>query len=278
MKRARSMAAVCLAATLASATLLAAPVGLPATELGRGSTLVLLHSMGAARASWMPTARKLIGSHRVVMADLPGHGRSPLPDPFSLEAAADVVGQLLAAQKAESTIVVGQGMGGVLALMALAAHPERARGLVLIDAALLSPMMPDQQREQMAQFIDANYDTFLRTTFTRMGRDSAQGVLIHAQAVQVPPSTVKAYFAKMLTMDVTRTLKAAHLPILVVGTERVWPPDKDSLTFVKTMGYAGASGLEVRRMANCGFLVASEQPDSLAALLDGFASKVLARR
>ena len=29
------MAAVCLAATLASATLLAAPVGLPATELGR---------------------------------------------------------------------------------------------------------------------------------------------------------------------------------------------------------------------------------------------------
>ena len=62
------------------------------TDLGRGVTYVIVPSMGNSRMQWMPTARKLIGQNRVVLVDLPGHGDSPMPDPFSLDAAAEMRG------------------------------------------------------------------------------------------------------------------------------------------------------------------------------------------
>ena len=250
-----------------------------AVELGRGPTVVLIHGLGGTRTTWMPTVRKLMGSHRVVLVDLPGHGESPLPDPFSLEAAAEALDGVLAAQKAESTIVVGQGMGGVVGLLAVAAHPERARGLVLIDAALLSPPdIPAQQRGQVLQLLDMSYDFFIRRMFTAMGRDSAQGVTIHAQASQVPSTTMKAYFAQLLNVDATEAVRKAAVPILALGTERVWPASRDSLAFAKQMGYLDAPRLTLRRMRDCGLLVATEQPDSLAALLAGFSARSIATR
>jgi pimeloyl-ACP methyl ester carboxylesterase len=173
---------------------------------------------------------------------------------------------------------VGQGMGGVLALLALAAHPGSARGLVLIDASLKSPTPADSsQRAGLAQMIDQNYASISRSLFTHLGRDSAQGAAIRAQAARLPPATIKAYLLEMMLMDVTPALGAARLPILAIGTERVWTADKDSRAVVKQMGYE-APGIEVRRMAGCGFMVASEKPDSLVALIDAFAAKVRARR
>jgi pimeloyl-ACP methyl ester carboxylesterase len=258
---------------------LADPAPVKTTALGRGPTLVLLHSMGGTRATWTPTVKKLVAGHRVITVDLPGHGESLLPDPFSLEAAAESVDQMLGTLPPDSTIVVGQGMGGVLALMALTAHPERARGLVLIDASLVSPFqVSDQQRETTIAYVDANYDAFLRSTFGQLGRDSVQSMQIHAQAAQVAPATMKAYFAAMLGLDATQTIRSAHPPIVAIGTERIWPADRDSLTFVKQMGYQGATGLTVRRLARCGLLVASEQPDSLAAVIRDFATRHIGRK
>lgn len=276
MKRVRwIVAGSCVMAVAAGA----APAGIHTTEMGRGPTVVIVHSMGGTRATWMPTARRLMAGHRVVMADLPGHGQSPLPDPFSLEAVAADLDRLLAAQKAESTVVVGQGMGGVVALMALAEHPERARGLVLVDVALVSPyQVPDQQRDDFLQFLDQNYDTFLRQTFLQMGRDSAQGVQIHAQAAQVPAATMKAYFRSILALDANQAIRKAKVPILALATERLWTANVDSLALATRQGYEGATTLTMRRVTDCGLLVASEQPDSLSAIIADFAGKVLARK
>src|SRR5262249_655410 len=174
-----SRAALALAAlTLAVALPVAsAPAALKTTEFGSGPTIVLLHGLGQGRLAWMPTARKLLSKYHVVMVDLPGHGDSPLPDPFSLEAAADAVDQIVAGQKAESTVVLGTGVGGLLALMSAAAHPTHQRGVVLIDVALKSPIpIDDQQKKGFFDFMDQNYDQFLHMAYGRMGRDSAQSV------------------------------------------------------------------------------------------------------
>src|SRR6185503_776511 len=130
-----------LAITAALLTLSALPLAaqapaLKTTEFGRGPTVVLVHGLGSGRMQWMPTARKLLAGYHVVMVDLPGHGDSAMPDPFTLNVAAAALDQVLARQKAESTIVVGQGMGGSIAVLAVQAHPEHVRGVIAIDATL----------------------------------------------------------------------------------------------------------------------------------------------
>ena len=271
-KVALALAAVLVVGRIAPAA--GAPVVLKTTEFGSGPTIVLVPGLGLARLSWMPTARKLLSGYHVVMVDLPGHGESMLPDPFSLEAAAEALDQVVAKQPPDSTLLVGEGVGGLLALMSAAAHPAHQRGLVLIDVALKSPVpIEDQQKKMFNDFMEQNYDQFLQMTFGRMGRDSAQSVTIHAMASQVPANTMKAYFRALLDVDGTRTLKDLKTPMLPLFTERLFKDGKDWATVGKLIGWENAAAYSPRRIAGAGVLIASEQPDTLALALSDFAKQ-----
>lgn len=263
---------------LVASTAWAAPTSLQTTALGSGPTVVMIHNLGGSRTAWMPTVRKLSG-YRVVLVDLPGHGSSPMPNPFTIDAGAAAIDQVLATQKGESTVVVAQGLGALMALKALEAHPERARGLVAIEMTLKKQFaISDQQRDFFFDFLDKNYDQFLKNMFLNIGRDSAQSVAIHAQASQVPPATMKAYVREMATYDPRVGAERLKTPLMLVATDRLWGAAKDSASFVTMMGYDALPSFTVRHLENCGFLVASDQPDTLAALISGFSRRVLAAR
>lgn len=274
---------VLLAAALLAAPLAAqAPVALKTTEFGRGPALVFVHGLGGARMEWMPTAKKLLGRYRVVLADLPGHGDSPLPDPFSFEACAAALDQLLAKQKAESTIVIAHGAGGVVLGYELKAHPERMRGVVLIDATLKSPVaIPDQQKKYFLDYLEEspeNLAQFIKMTYSHMGRDSIQGVAIHAQAAQVSPATMKAYLRTLLNVDVASTFEKDPAPKLFVASERGWPAGKSWAEAMKSYGFVDSTAVPVRRIGNSGYLIMSDQPDSLAAVISDFAQQAMAAK
>jgi pimeloyl-ACP methyl ester carboxylesterase len=112
------------AATVAATALAATPVALKTTELGHGPTVVFVPGLGSTRNDCLPTARKLLGRYRVVLVDLPGHGESPMPDPFTFGTAGEALDAVLAKQNPDSTIVVGLQMGGRVVMAA----PPRTRG------------------------------------------------------------------------------------------------------------------------------------------------------
>jgi pimeloyl-ACP methyl ester carboxylesterase len=255
-----------------------APPALNVTELGNGPTVVLVHGLGSGRMQWMPVARKLIATHRVVLVDLPGHGSSPMPEPFTLEAAAEALDRVVAKHRAESTVVVGHRVGGLLALLAASAHPEHQRGLILIETGLKTETpIPDQQQKYFLRYLDEHYDEFLRAAYSRGARDSAQGVALHAQAAQVPPAHMKAYFRTLLNVDATRAFKAHTSSLLFVGTDAVWKAEKDWPTLAKQLGYEAPEAIPTRRMSQGGALVMTEQPDSLAAIIADFTARSLAK-
>ncbi len=281
MRRARlGIAALVLAATV-TAALAEAPAPAPqVTELGSGgASIVFVHGMGATRTDWLPLFKRLKDRFHFVMVELPGFGASPLPDPFSLEAAADQIDAVIATQKPESTIVVGQGLGGLLALRALARHPGHARGLVMLDAALKSPLpIDDQMVQQVVRFMDENYTTFTQMAFSKMGRDSAESAILYAKLAAVEPATVKAYMRHLLRADATGDLKSVGLPIELVFSERSWPKDKTWGAVAKGFGYEDTTVAVPKRIANAGLLVMKEQPDSLAEILSSYATARLAAK
>jgi pimeloyl-ACP methyl ester carboxylesterase len=274
------------AALLAGALLLsvgtpgaAAPLEAPKTlELGKGPTLVIVHDMGGNRMSWMPTVRKLIGRHRVVLVDLPGHGESALPDPFTLEAAAEALDLVLAKQNPDSTVLVGKGVGGMLSLLDLKAHPGRARGVVLIETGLKSSLkIDDQEITYFLRQLDANYDQILKMIYARLGRDSIQGVAIHAMAAQTPPATIKKYLGASLTSDGTPALKALQVPFLFVATDRMLRGGKSQGAALRDLGYEDTTAVQVRRIRDAGYMVMQDQPDTLAAVISEFTARTLAK-
>lgn len=275
-------AAVAAAALLAAPLVAQAPVTLKTTEIGRGPTVVLVPGLGGTRTQWLPTARKLMADHRVVMVDLPGHGDSGLPDPFSLEAAAALLDQVIARHKPESTIVIGHGVGGVLAVLAARQAPEHVRGLAVIDAGLKTPFsaIPDQQRKYFLDYISEqpNYDAFVKQMFRSLGRDSAQGVEIHSRAALVPATSIRAYLRELMYMDYSAAAKQLTTPMLYIGSSRAWPDTTQWAAVSRERGLEGVAHLRSMRVADSGYLIMSDQPDSLAAAIAAFGREVLAAR
>ena len=258
----------------------AAPLVAPKTlELGKGPTIVLVHDLGGNRSVWMPTVRKLLGRYRVVLVDLPGHGESPAPDPFSFEAAAEALDLVLAKQNPDSTVLVGKGVGGMLALLDLKAHPGRVRGLVVIETGLKSTLkVDDQEIKYFLDMLDSDYDRVLKMIFSKAGRDSMQGVAIHAMAAQTPRQTIKSYIGASLTGDATSALKSVQVPFLFVATDRLFKGGKSPGTALLALGYEDTTSVPMRRIANAGYLVMQDQPDTLAAVIADFTTRALAAK
>ncbi len=271
----KGLAVLVLAALVTTAFAQGPKPSLQTTELGTGgASIVFVHGFGGTRLDWLPLAKYLKDRYRLVMVELPGFGTSPLPDPFSLEAAADQVDSVIATQNPGSTIVVGQGLGGFLALRALARHPGHARGLVLIDAALKSPIpVEDQMVQQLVKFMDDNYEGFSRLAFGKLGRDSAESAILFAKMAAVEPATVKAYMRNLLRADANKDLKSLDVPVELLFTGRTWKDDQTWGEIAKRFGYEDTTIAVPHRLVSAGTLVAKDQPDSLAELLSAYAAK-----
>jgi FAD/FMN-containing dehydrogenase/pimeloyl-ACP methyl ester carboxylesterase len=104
---------------------------------GSGAPMLLLHGPGGSAAHWMRVIPALVGAHRVIAPDLPGHGES--------EAAGDAVAWLAALIDATCPappVVVGHALGGAIAARLALARPDRLARLVLVDALGLAPFDP----------------------------------------------------------------------------------------------------------------------------------------
>lgn len=96
-------------------------------------TLVFLHGTRVTRAMWGPQVAALADGYRVVIVDLPGHG--VLADmPFRIPGAVAVVRSVIE-QTGGCAIVIGQSLGGYVAMELAAAHPGHVAGLILCNAA-----------------------------------------------------------------------------------------------------------------------------------------------
>ncbi len=102
-------------------------------EAGEGPPVVLLHGLGATSASFLPTLWDLARDHRVIAPDLPGFGESEKPlRPYHAAFYARWLRDFLDAMGIERALVVGNSMGGRVAIELGLRFPERARRLVLL--------------------------------------------------------------------------------------------------------------------------------------------------
>ena len=100
-----------------------------------GPVILMIHGASAnAREFTSTLAPRLDASHRVLMADRPGHGYSERPDDSDELAtqAAQMAGVLKSLAPDEKAVLVGHSFGGAVALRVALDYPELVKGLVLL--------------------------------------------------------------------------------------------------------------------------------------------------
>src|SRR5438552_1214348 len=103
---------------------------------GTGPTLVLVHGLGGSHVNWMAVAPALARDARVLAVDLAGFGRTPLGERSAdVHANRILLDRFLEGVAAGPAVLVGNSMGGLVAMMEAALAPERVAGLVLVAPA-----------------------------------------------------------------------------------------------------------------------------------------------
>jgi esterase len=113
-----------------------AQASLYVSELGRsGPRLILLHGLFGQGKNWATVARALSSDFRVVLVDLPNHGRSDWTEGFSYPEMAEAVRATVAEPGRDPMYVVGHSMGGKVAMVLSLLHPALVSRLVVSDVA-----------------------------------------------------------------------------------------------------------------------------------------------
>jgi pimeloyl-ACP methyl ester carboxylesterase len=107
-------------------------------QAGSGPPVLLLHGLGASKASFLPTVAALADHHRAIAIDLPGFGDSvkPLRAPYHAPYFARAAVAVLDALGLDRADVVGNSMGGRVAIELGLRHPERVRRMALLAPSL----------------------------------------------------------------------------------------------------------------------------------------------
>jgi esterase len=111
--------------------------GLAVTRYGQqGPVIVFLHGLFGQGRNWTTIGKALSGQARVLLPDLPNHGRSEWTDHISYPEMASAVIQTVGEIWPDQPVtLVGHSMGGKVAMMMALQQPERVERLCVVDIA-----------------------------------------------------------------------------------------------------------------------------------------------
>jgi len=115
--------------------------GLHSVQVGDADAqVVFLHGLFGQGKNWTAIAKALADSYRVLLVDLPNHGRSPWTEHVSYPEVASAVGDLIDARRTENgssapVAVVGHSMGGKVAMALALLRPALVGRLCVVDVS-----------------------------------------------------------------------------------------------------------------------------------------------
>ena len=120
------------------------------TTLGESGPLVAFcHGLFGQGKNWTTIAKTIAEDHRVLLVDMPHHGRSSWSDRFDYVDVADQVAALFSED--DPVRLVGHSMGGKASMVLALRHPALVERLCVVD---VSPV-EYEERNEFAGYIEA---------------------------------------------------------------------------------------------------------------------------
>lgn len=249
---------------------------------GAGPSLLLLHGLASSSYTWSEVFEGFARRHDVVAVDLPGFGASDQPADLTFGMLSRAVLGLMDGVGFERTSLIGNSMGGAVAAVLAAEHPERVERLVLIDSAGFN--LARERRPSLLRLIGAVPGRLLERLPVRRALTRAALRQVFFDESKVTAERIDEYLAPLLRPGAVRSLKsllgsqdveptafAALLyrisaPTLILwGKEDRWIPAADADRFGGAIG--GSRTIILKR---CGHLPQEERPAETLALVQSF--------
>ncbi|KEF31296.1 alpha/beta hydrolase fold protein [Marinobacter nitratireducens] len=190
---------------------------------GSGPVVVFSHGLLMDHTMFAPQVEALRDQYRCITWDERGHGQTAVdePEPFSYYDSADDLAALLTHLGVESAVLVGMSQGGFLSLRCALTHPDRVRGLVMLDSQAgteLEEKIPVYQ-QLISTFMTQGLTPEIGATITQiiLGNDYSGAEYWKEKWAAMFPANIGNNFQTLAARDdLTERLPEISQPTLVV--------------------------------------------------------------
>lgn len=254
-------------------------------ERGTGSKhVLLLHGFAANTYTWKALLEPLAeAGYHVWAIDLLGYGLSDKPEnvPYGLDLFLSQISNFIKAKNISPTHIIGNSMGGGLALGTALAHPEIIKSLILIDAfGYPISLLPLEIGRTLGPVLKPFMGRFLiNAILHQVMHDSNKITEEQIEAYTLPlqmPGGREALYATLQNFNEKQLLKQIseyprlHLPMLIIwGKEDSWFKLHHYERFLKD--FPQAKGVLI---PNCGHIPQEECPQEVIKAIFTFLKSV----
>ncbi|MDB5850478.1 MAG: alpha/beta hydrolase [Rhodoferax sp.] len=256
------------------------------TTLGAGPTILMLHDILGGHRAFAPQVESFAAAgYRAVAWDMPGYGHSVPIDPYTFKGLAQscsvLIESLMQTKGGGGVILLGHGMGGMVALEVAARRPELVRRLILSGTcAVAGPADATDaarhswQRDYVAECLaplEAGLDmpALAQRVVPQVTGPNAlpegAALAVHVMA-QVHPATYRRALDAMVGFDRRSSLPEIHVPTLLIGGEA----DTTTAPAVMRQMAQAIAGSSYVELPGVGHLQHLEAPDDYDGLVLNF--------
>jgi pimeloyl-ACP methyl ester carboxylesterase len=243
-------------------------LGYPAAK----TAVVFVHGWSCDMTSWRAQVPAFERKARVLLVDLPGHGKSdrPVVD-YTMDRFAKAVEAVMRDAGVERALLVGHSMGTPVIRQFWRLFPKKTLGLVSVDGALRTYFKDPAQVEKFAAMFSGPdfakaLDGFLGAAFVPSTPENVKADVRKMTAgatQQVAVSAMRGQFDPTIWKD-----DPIGIPLqVIVAKSANW--SADYFAYVKTLNPSA----EIHEIPDAGHFVMMEKPGEVNALLLAFASK-----
>jgi pimeloyl-ACP methyl ester carboxylesterase len=241
---------------------------------GRGENeMVLIHGLGGNADIWDDCLPYLKGSFQVFTFELAGHGRTqPIADP-TIAKEARRLREFLQENDIVYPTLVGHALGGMIALEYTIDYPADVSRLIVLDSAPMQ-LAGSEQKAAVGRELATNYDEYVFHRFSNMTPDQEVTARIVDTALRTDSATFISLLMSSFDFDVSDQLNSMPVPMLIIGSELMFPSDDDSRHLLEHYGWGKARSLSFKRMGGTGHFMMLEQPVYLSSVVMTFTKTV----
>jgi len=230
------------------------------------TSVILIHGASVSGASWAGVVDHLGGDLAVFTPDLPGHG-ARRGTGFDFDDAVELVTEEMARVGESRTIIVGESLGGYVAMAAAERNPDRVAGLMPIGASANFTGF----RAGLARFSALTYRLMNRFV-SKSWIEKRSELMLRKEcppefADQVLEGGISAdvvadVFDPLVGVDFSAKLGRLDCPIWIVNGEKDFMNRRPAEAFAST-----ASQARIQVVTGASHAVSLSAPEQLAALI-----------
>lgn len=256
--------------------------GISVVVQGSGTDIILIPGFASSYEVWADLASRLRQSHRLHLVQVAGFAGSPAvsnPDGRVVASTVEAISEYIRIQRIEAPVIIGHSLGGEVALMLGARHPDQAGRIMVVDAMPFYTLLfdPSATSETAAPHAAAMRDAMLAATpeqveamqhasIARLAKTEAARPGLVAAGINSDRKTMADAMHELMITDLRPELGRIKVPVEVVyAYDSRYGVGASQVDAMFRSAYASTPNISFKRIDGSFHFIMLDQPELFAS-------------